>query len=363
MITDDKMQSTGNGYTIVKGDASNAELNQYLSCFERNGTVRDMQNLSWLHHKNLPGKNTIYYAMHNNDIAAIYTALPVLFRIDGRIVPALQSIDTLTDENHRGKGLFIKLANRLYSEEALNGFALVYGFPNDNSAPGFFKKLGWKSFGEAPFLIKPINPNYFFKKIINRKKHTDFSSTNHVFDAPKKKMLNNFSAIKEIEEFDSGYDVLWEAVSKNIRVSVDRSAAFMNWRYVHKPGEHYYRYGLYINNWLVAVVVFSIKHKHDGLVGYIMELVFDPAYLSHGKELLRFANDIFKQQKADVVLAWSIPGCFNFSAYKGSGYYTLPEKLRPQKLFVGARVFNDDLAKASNDFSNWYISYSDSDTA
>lgn len=355
--------TTTSEYTIIKGKGDNAELEKYRICFRENGTDRSAENLHWLHLHNLPGKNAIYYAKQGDDIAAIYTALPVFFKVNDRLVPALQSIDTLTDSHHRGKGLFIKLANRLYAEEAGNDFGLIYGFPNDNSAPGFFKKLGWKSFGEVPILFKPINPLYFIKKALNRKRHTDFSSSDHIYSAPALKLIAGKEEIRSIEKFDASYDKLWSSASKNATVCVNRDAAYMNWRYVTKPGETYYRYGFFSDGKLMGVVVFSIKNKHDGLIGYLMEIVVDPGTPSAGRHLMKFASSQFKKQKADLVLAWSIPGSMHHGFYKKAGYFSLPEKLRPQKLFLGVKLFDKALEPVAGDLKNWYISYSDSDTA
>jgi predicted acetyltransferase len=157
-------------YRIMKGTAGNDELEKYRLCFEKNGTKRDISNIQWTHQKNPLGINAIYYAIHQNDIAAIYAAMPVVFNINSKEMPVLQSIDTITDLDHRGKGLFPKLATKLYDDAASNGFAFVYGFPNQNSASGFYNKLQWKSFGEAPFLIKPLRISFFIKKFINKKK-------------------------------------------------------------------------------------------------------------------------------------------------------------------------------------------------
>ena len=167
------MKNNGIDYKIVKGLADNDELDNYRLCFERNGTKRDIKNLQWLHQQNLAKVNTIYYAMNESKVAAIYTAMPVVFNINGEKKIALQSIDTLTDLEHRGKGLFPKLAAKLYDDAVENGFELVYGFPNENSAPGFFKKLKWSSFGEAPFLLKPMKITYFIKNFLKKSKITN----------------------------------------------------------------------------------------------------------------------------------------------------------------------------------------------
>jgi hypothetical protein len=113
----------------------------------------------------------------------------------------------------------------------------------------------------------------------------------------------------------------------------------MNWRYMQKPMEHYCSHGLYENNELQAIVVFCIKNKHNGRIGYVMELIFDPSNLKAGKKLLEFTNKIFKQQKTDVVLCWCLPHSFNYSCFKKGGYYNFLPKLRPQKLFLGLDRF------------------------
>jgi len=105
--------NSGADYKIIKGIADDEELENYRQCFKNNGTERDIKNLKWLHQQNLTNNHTIYYAIHNSTVAAIYTAMPVIFNINRHKAIALQSIDTITDANHRGKGLFPKLATKL----------------------------------------------------------------------------------------------------------------------------------------------------------------------------------------------------------------------------------------------------------
>jgi hypothetical protein len=348
-------------YSITKGIADNKELEGYRLCFEKNGTERNIENLQWLHQQNLAQKNTIYYAMEQEEVAAIYTAMPVVFKVEDELVNALQSIDTITDIAHRGKGLFPKLATRLYNDAQHEGYELVYGFPNENSAPGFFKKLQWISFGEAPFLMKPLNLQYFLNKLLG-KKQSEGEDKGHVYAVAPVTTIDHNTVIKSLTGFENDYDQLWTKVSKSIKVGANRGAAYMNWRYVQKPGEAYSIAGLYINGNLEGVIVFTIKDKHGGRVGYIMELIYTVDEHNHGKRLLKFARSIFKREKTDVVLAWCFAHSFNYKSYKKSGYFDLPVKFRPQHLFLGVRVFNETRQHITKDIKNWYISYSDSDT-
>ncbi len=76
-------------------------------------------------------------------VAAYYGVFPVLVRSSGKVVLAAQSGDTMTDPDHQKRGLFIKLAKRTYALARDEGVRFVFGFPNENSFPGFQNKLDW----------------------------------------------------------------------------------------------------------------------------------------------------------------------------------------------------------------------------
>jgi hypothetical protein len=77
------------------------------------------------------------------DPAAYYGVFPLVISVGGVSMLVGQSGDTMTAPAHRMKGLFVEAARRTY-ELALNeGLEFVFGFPNENSLPGFKSKLGW----------------------------------------------------------------------------------------------------------------------------------------------------------------------------------------------------------------------------
>jgi GNAT superfamily N-acetyltransferase len=75
--------------------------------------------------------------------AAYYGAFPCRAVIRGKTYLCAQSGDTMTHPDHRGKGLFVSLALAAYKLARESGIKFVFGFPNENSYPGFIKKLGW----------------------------------------------------------------------------------------------------------------------------------------------------------------------------------------------------------------------------
>ncbi|HET9432970.1 MAG TPA: GNAT family N-acetyltransferase [Chitinophagaceae bacterium] len=87
-----------------------------------------------------------FIAIANSGIvAAYYGVIPCNFQIDGETVVAAQSADTMTHPDFRKKGLFQLLAQKTYELARNLNIQFIFGFPNQDSYPGFVK-LGWKFF-------------------------------------------------------------------------------------------------------------------------------------------------------------------------------------------------------------------------
>jgi hypothetical protein len=359
-----QMEEAQTQYELVRGNGNNEELEKYRQCFLENGTNKSIELLKWLHQKNLPGLQTIYYAIDKKtgEIAATYAYVAVMIKCMGKIVVGMQAIDALTDYRHRSKGLFVILASRLAKEESAKNNELVYGFPNENAVDGQVKKVGFTYFGEIPFLIKPLRISYFLKQFFRKKPANDTVEINCKIEAPEEVLLKNNCSIKSISGFGEDYNKLWLVVAPQINIGVNRDAAYMNWRYVDKPGEDYSKYGLYETGILKGIVIFTLKNKYNGKIGFLMEILFDPENEQTGKKLLKFCSGILKRNKADLILAWCLPHSFIYSCHRKAGFYKFPEKIRPQKLGMIAKTLNSNHAEDINNIKNWFFSYSDSDT-
>lgn len=93
-------------------------------------------------------KNIGYFAVSEKDEpAAFYGVFPMRLKYGNKEYLIAQSGDTMTAPDHRGKGLFIQLAKMTYELAKKKSVVFVFGFPNENSLPGFQKKLDWQFYG------------------------------------------------------------------------------------------------------------------------------------------------------------------------------------------------------------------------
>jgi hypothetical protein len=72
------------------------------------------------------------------------------FLYEGRLLPAFRAVDTVTDPEYRGKGIFRLLTLQLIEElKTSEPPSFIFNTPNKMSRPGYLK-MGWQVLGRAP---------------------------------------------------------------------------------------------------------------------------------------------------------------------------------------------------------------------
>jgi predicted GNAT family acetyltransferase len=79
------------------------------------------------------------------------------FERGGEVLRAVRAVDTATDPDHQGRGLFTALT--LHALEAVReeGVAFVFNTPNSQSRPGYLK-MGWREVGSVPAAVRVTGP-------------------------------------------------------------------------------------------------------------------------------------------------------------------------------------------------------------
>src|SRR5690606_37869253 len=116
---------------LIERVSGEAGVQRIASIFESNENAKPLDGLRWMYTNNSAGGAVSCMAVSpDGKDAAVYSIMKVRVLFQGREVVASQSIDTLTDLHHRGKGLFFKLASATYDAANDDGIEFVYGFPN-----------------------------------------------------------------------------------------------------------------------------------------------------------------------------------------------------------------------------------------
>lgn len=335
-----------------------SDLMAFRECFEHNGTPRNLDALRWQYLENPTRERFVDFAISEERLAAIYAVQPAYVQVGNARLLAAQSVDTLVDSDFRGRGLFTKMAERVYQQVLDHGGAFVYGFPNANSAPGFFGKLGWVSLDPVPFLLRPLRTAYLASKLPLARRVRGLPDLPVPIWTPS---LRKGQAVRRVDDIGPEVSELWMRFISKETVAVERSADYLKWR-LAKPGERYECLGVFDGARLIAFCAFTVVQKHGGTLGYVLELLHEPDHFGAGAALLAESLKRMAAQGVDAALAWCFGHSPNAKVYRRAGFVTLPEALRPIELHVGVRPLDESLRPLVSERRNWYISYCDSDT-
>ncbi|MDE2481580.1 MAG: GNAT family N-acetyltransferase [bacterium] len=109
--------------------------------------------LAWEYADNPDGPVVGYDAYRDGELCAHYATQPLTATLFGRSVRGLLSFNTATHPDHQGHGLFTTLARRTFDDAAREGYEFVVGVANQNSTPGFTRKLGFQLVGPLEVFV------------------------------------------------------------------------------------------------------------------------------------------------------------------------------------------------------------------
>jgi len=320
---------------------SDAVRNAYLDLLEQQQREVALGKLEWKFRANPSGPGLISVATKDGNIVGINAFIASTLHVGGARISGYQSMDTVVSPDVRGQGVFVKLVETFYDHS--DDAAVVYGFPNSNSAPGFFGKLGWMNFGAVPMLIRPLRTGYFLKRFFRSAPDFRVPLLSQPHPSPER-----------ITRFGQQDTKTWEKFSSSCQCAVQRDADFLNWRLIDHPTEKYEILRAPDGTFVAS----TLTYKHGGRVGYVMEAIGEEVALT---ALIATTLRHLQFQGADVALAWCLPHSPNYRAYRRAGFFPLSKSLRPITVNFGARPLRSDVS-AVGDRKSWYVSYLDSDT-
>jgi len=116
-------------------------LDLFRLCFNQD---LDKRLWEWAYLDNPCGDPYVHLAYYGDSLVGHYAIIPQRYSTANQHYQLALSMTTMVHASHRRARLFNQLAESCYTEAAKNGVQGVVGFPNNQSAPGFKKRLHWQ---------------------------------------------------------------------------------------------------------------------------------------------------------------------------------------------------------------------------
>lgn len=215
----------------------------------------------WKHLENPFGRSLMMVAEADGAIIGFRAFMRWQLRTRGRLVHAVQAVDTATHPNYQGMGVFSALT--LAALERLRGDAdLIYNTPNEKSLPGYLK-MGWRTVGKLPVSIRVRHPVRFARSLRTMRDRTlDNSGSWPVQAEPGITVLAN----DEVEE------LLLRDDTSRPTLSTARDAGYLRWRYGDSQPLDYRAVREEKNGHLRGIALFRVRARGHSVEAAVVDM-------------------------------------------------------------------------------------------
>lgn len=305
-------------------------------------------------------------ADHAGTIVGQYVAIPTRFHLATR--PGIETIlamscDTMTHPAYRRQGMFVTLAQELYSELAERfGVTTVWGFPNANSRQGFVGKLEWFDVHEFRTWVKPIQSRHVLQRYVRSSALASVLGAvgDRLYQvvAPKPTELRQCT-IREISGFDDRFEALWARHRSLARIIQIRDAKYLQWRYCGAQVFGYHPFEVTVAGSLEGYFVLRVLTLFDLTFTAVVDLFPCPIVDAKiTREILSFAQ-VYATERNCAFLTALLPPAYLVHLTQ-FGFLKVPRALTMRRWYLGARCPSAE-EPFFRDINNWYITYGDTD--
>ena len=215
--------------------------------------------------------------------------IPYEFRIHGKLLKAAFLACLIVEEELRSHGAGVRLVR-----EAEKYFDILY-------TTGF---------------LPPVAPIFKFCHWSE-----EVNMTRWVHECRKDYEFAEDPAVVSIDRFGEDWDVTWGRLRDNYAMTIDRSARYLNWRFIDNPQIRYQIFG-----GRESYIILRVEKGDEFTAGRIVDLIGDTEAVTR---LLRRAVEFAVNIKADFVDFFSFPEVHR-EAFQRSGFYMYNHNVNPE---------------------------------
>lgn len=301
----------------------------------------DAAILAWQYWQNPFGEVVSWVWEDAGRVVCHWACVPVPMVVAGRRVVGLKTADAATAPDYRGRGLFRRLAQRLFADCAERGFPLAISHPNPNAARGV-EQGGGRLVARVPAYVLPTGgapARVLPRPVLTGARRVAFSTS-------------PLAAGRVVAGAPEGLDGLWERAGARTRNGVARGAAWWQWRYERRPHARY-RFAEVRDDALRAAAAAVEREVHGVRLLYVLELLADD-----DDAAAAVINALVAEAPVAGAVLVGLAQSRLVRHARAAGFRRLPRRLEP----VPLRFMVVDLAqRAEIDPADWEIAWGDLD--
>jgi hypothetical protein len=294
------------------------ELNDlYNEVFKRNRTIEQWK---WEYIETPAGPGKILLVEEDGKLIAHEAMVPMRFHVLDRDVLSGKIEDAYISRAFRGKKLFGPLTEKCIEISEQAGYLVTFGLTARPVNYQLHVTRGYRHTCSLNAYFAPLRPSEVLSDIVRVLKPSapkrmamkpvlDILSRRFNAKAEKFANVSDRQEIERVARFDARFDDLWKEFTTGRRIiSITRSSAFLNWRYIDNPYRKYDVFAAVSGGRLVGYLCAAVVTREDMdlsiRVGVISDFLVLPGHETAFSSLVRRAVEAWRANDADAAIAW-----------------------------------------------------------
>jgi hypothetical protein len=202
----------------------------------------------WLFVRDKEAPDTAVVAENGTgDIVAHYGIARLVYRVDGKDVPAGMICKLAIAEPYRREPLFLKLTLELLKAYPNRGLGFLQGLANRTGLVGYHRAFGFQPIGDVPVYVKPVRFSSIARRVLPQGLSRPLIPVVAILERVAGGLRRIARAarptgpfrIEEVGRLPADIDDAWSCLESRYRIFARRSAECLQWRFFDAPGRNY----------------------------------------------------------------------------------------------------------------------------
>lgn len=223
------------------------------------GHQRPIQYDKWKFTTFAQGATQISIAIAGEDVVGAFMVAPINIKIGAEVVLGGVAMDVMSHPRYVGTRVFVDAGIHCTEKARKRGFKILYGFPNNNSLPGFIRRLNWDHTGAIAHWVRPLKLSNYPKvpKVLGPFVNlaANFLSTGSV---------GNYKVKIGIPRDQEIVALLKPRPKFDRKCQINRDTDWFYSRYSNKTYSHYEWVSVYKGDEISALGIWGMRNKRWG---------------------------------------------------------------------------------------------------
>jgi len=251
-------------FSIIQADSVEYK-EQILEFWKENLPGTPPGRFEWMQ-ENPAGPAIWFFAFeeNKNELVGAVSIMPREMVLNGVLIKAGIVGDFMVGNNYRVFGPALSLQKTVLESMSTYGFDFVYTLPNQASLK-MNQRAGFVDAVKLVHYVKPVRSVQYLQKYLDDKLAAFIG---YILDFvlklfSKETYVLSMDVFDEVVTVNDSFDAIWDEIQKTeTSLMVDRSAAFIDWRYLKNP--------------ISTFRIMTLRSKSEGkLLGYIIFSMID----------------------------------------------------------------------------------------